>query len=347
LGNLIVPAQIGAQRMAFPRLNAVAFWLTALALMVLLLATFTPGGGPISGWTSYPPLSAIASAGPGQALGMDLWLLSIGIFCIASTLGAVNMVTTIITARCEGMTWERLPLTVWSWFTASLLTTLVFSVLFAAVVMLFCDRHLGTSFFIPTSDLVNGVLYNNSKNGGDGSPLLWLHLFWFFGHPEVYIAVLPGMGITSMLLANFSRRRVFGYRLMIITTLAIGFLGLLLWGHHMYVAGLNPWAGSAFAATTMAIAIPSAGQGAELAGNGVAQQAPIRYTHALVAWLCFTLHHRRTDGANPGAADSGQLSAQYVFCGRPFSSDYGDGRNFQPVCGHVLLVSADDRAIAE
>jgi cytochrome c oxidase subunit 1 len=253
---LIAPAQIGAKRISFPRINAAGFWIIAMAFVVLLAATFVPGGAPISGWTSYPPLSAIAASGPGQAMGMDLWLVSIGMFCIGAVLGGVSLLTTIICERCEGMTWERLPLTVWSWLVGALLTVLAFSVLFAAAALLLCDRHAGTSFFVPASGVVNGMLVN--AHGHDGSPLLWLHLFWFFGHPVVYIAVLPGMGLASMLLAGFSRRRVPGYRTMIATTLAIGLLGILLWGHHMFVAGLNPFASSVFAVTTMAIALPSA-----------------------------------------------------------------------------------------
>ena len=257
-GNLILPSQIGARHMAFPRLNAAAFWLTVAALITLLSATFAPGGGPISGWTAYPPLSAIASAGPGQGIGMDLWLASLALFSVATTMASVNTLTTVIRNRCDGMTWERLPLTVWGWFTAALLSLLAFSVLLAALLLLFCDRHAGTSFFIPTGDLTNGVLHDPSHSTGNGSPLLWLHLFWFFGHPEVYIAILPGMGLTSMVLGNFSRRKIFGYRIMILTTLLIGFLGILVWGHHMFVAGLNPFAGTAFSISTMAIAIPAA-----------------------------------------------------------------------------------------
>ena len=252
-GNLILPAQIGSLRMAFPLLNATSFWLTAAALLILLSSTFVPGGSPISGWTAYPPLSAVASAGPGQALGMDLWLASIALFAIASTISSINTLVTIIRLRCEGMTWNRLPLTVWGWFTAALLSVIAFSALLAAILLLFCDRHAGTSFFLPAGDLVNGTLHAH----GNGSPLLWLHLFWFFGHPEVYISILPGLGLTSMLLANFSFRRVFAYRTMIVTTLLIGFLGILLWGHHMFVAGLNPFASSAFSISTMAIALPA------------------------------------------------------------------------------------------
>ena len=253
-GNLILPAQIGARRMAFPLLNAAGWWIMAIALVTLLASSFVEGGAAISGWTAYPPLSAIAAAGPGQGLGMDLWLASIGLFAIASILSSVNLLATVVAHRCEGMTWGRLPLTVWAWFTAALLTVIAFGVLLAALLLLFADRHAGTSFFLPAGDLVNGSLHA----GGSGSPLLWLHLFWFFGHPEVYIAILPGMGLTSMVLANFSRRRVFGYPMMILTTLLIGLLGILVWGHHMFVAGLNPFVGTAFSISTMAIAIPSA-----------------------------------------------------------------------------------------
>ena len=280
-GNLILPAQIGARSMAFPLLNAASFWLTALALIILLSSTFVPGGSPVSGWTAYPPLSAVASAGPGQALGMDLWLASIALFAIASTISSINTLTTIIKNRCEGMTWDRLPLTVWGWFTAAILSIIAFSVLLAALLMLFCDRHAGTSFFLPAGNLVNGVLHAK----GNGTPLLWLHLFWFFGHPEVYIAILPGMGLTSMLLANFSHRRVFAYRTMITTTLLIGFLGILLWGHHMFVAGLNPFASSAFSVTTIAIALPASAK--VLSWLATVWRSKPQYTTAMLFSLGF------------------------------------------------------------
>jgi cytochrome c oxidase subunit 1 len=186
---------------------------------------------------------------------MDLWLASIGLFSIGATMSAVNTLTTVVRMRCEGMTWGRLPLTVWGWFTAAMLSVVAFGVLLAALVLLFCDRHAGTSFYLPTGDLVNGTLH---AGPGNGSPLLWLHLFWFFGHPEVYIAILPGMGLISILLATFARRRIVAYRMMIATTLMIGGLGMLVWGHHMFVAGMNPFAATAFSVSTMAIALPSA-----------------------------------------------------------------------------------------
>jgi cytochrome c oxidase subunit I len=281
--NLVMPEQIGARQMAMPLMNSLSFWLTAVAMLVLLAAFFVPGGAPISGWTSYPPLSAVGAAGPGQALGMDLWLASIALFCLASSLASVNLLATIVGERCEGMTLGRMPLTVWSWLITSILTLLCFSVLFAAALLLYCDRHFGTSFFIPAGDLINGRVVGH----GDGSPLLWLHLFWFFGHPEVYIAVLPGMGITSSLLANFSRRPVLGYRLMAATTVLIGFLGLIVWGHHMFVSGMNPYAGTAFALTTMAIAIPSSAKVLSwlgtLYGGGLELTTPMLFSIGFVS----------------------------------------------------------------
>ena len=255
--SLVLPEQIGASGMAFPRLNAAAFWIAVASLLVLLAAFFVPKGAPISGWTAYPPLSAIPAAGPGEGTGMDLWIASIGLFCLSSWLAAVNILATILGERRAGMTWSRLPMTVWAWLITSILTLLVFAVLLAAIVLLFSDRHFGSSFFVPAGDLINGVIVGR----GDGSPLLWLHLFWFFGHPEVYIAVLPGMGLATSLFANFGRRPLPStapaYRIMAAMLVAIGFLGLIVWGHHMFVSGMNPYAGTAFALTTMAIAIPS------------------------------------------------------------------------------------------
>jgi len=251
--SLVPPQQIGSRGMACPALNAAGFWLTAVSLLVLLAAFFVPLGAPISGWTSYPPLSAIAAAGPGQGLGMDCWLLSLAIFAAGQILSAVSLLTTIIETRAPGLSLMRMPLTAWSWLVSSILVVLAFSVLLAAIVLLFCDRHLATSFFVPLGDAVSGHITSN----GDGSPLLWLHLFWFFGHPEVYIAILPGMGLASSLFANFSRRRNTSYTTLVVMTIAIGLLGFLVWGHHMFVSGMNPYAGTAFGLTTMAIAVPS------------------------------------------------------------------------------------------
>jgi cytochrome c oxidase subunit 1 len=242
--------------MAFPRLNATAFWITALSFLTLLAAFFVPEGAPISGWTNYPPLSALAAAGPGQATGMDLWLVAITLFCLAAVLSSINILATIVTRRTAGLTWTRLPLTVWSWLVSSGLTVIAFSALFIAALLLLADRHIGTSFFLPAGTVMNGV----PQRDGTGSPMLWLHLFWFFGHPEVYITILPGMGLASSILANFTRRRVPAYHLMVLATLLIGVLGLGVWGHHMFVSGMNPYAGTAFGLTTIAISVPSSAE---------------------------------------------------------------------------------------
>ena len=253
-GNFFLPLQLGVSEMAFPRLNMLGFWITLLALLVLLAAFFVPGGASLAGWTQYAPLSAIPAAGPGQGMGTDLWLSSIGLFSIASVLSAINFLTTTIKLRAKGMHWMRMPLPCWTWFVAATLSLLAFSILLGAVILLLLDRNAGTSFFVPGGLIVSG----QSVERSGGSPLLWQHLFWFFGHPEVYIAILPGMGITSHLLSVFSRKPVFGYRAMVGATIAIGALGFMVWGHHMFVSGMDPYAGFAFSALTTAIAVPSA-----------------------------------------------------------------------------------------
>src|SRR5438270_3033430 len=253
-GTFFLPLQLGASKMAFPRLTAGGFWIALLSFFVLMAAFFVPGGASGAGWTQYPPLSALAAAGPGQGLGTDLWLVSIGLFCLSSLMSAVGFVATTVHHRAPGMTWLRMPLTCWSWFVTSLLILLAFGILLAAVVLLMLDRHAGTSFFVPGGLLVSGKAVNHAG----GSPLMWQHLFWFFGHPEVYIAILPAMGVTSHLLSVLARKPVFGYKAMVGATLAIGALGFMVWGHHMFVSGMNPYAGFAFSSLTTAIAVPSA-----------------------------------------------------------------------------------------
>src|SRR5580692_3862296 len=254
-GNYFLPIQIGAEDMAFPILNMLSFWTTFVSLVVLVAAFFVQGGPPLSGWTGYPPLSAIGPlAGPGEGLGQTLWIVSIAIFCGASLMGAINFIATLIDLRCQGMSLMRLPLTCWTWFVTAILGLLGFAVLLAAGVLLVLDRSAGTSFFLPAGLLVSDQILNHKG----GSPLLWQHLFWFFGHPEVYIAILPGMGVTSQLLSTFSRKAVFGYRAMVYAILSIGFLGFLVWGHHMFMSGMSPYSAMAFSVLTMCIGVPSA-----------------------------------------------------------------------------------------
>jgi cytochrome c oxidase subunit 1 len=253
-GNYFLPLQLGAREMAFPRFNGLSFWLTFTSFVLLIAALFVAGGAPIGGWTFYPPFSALASTGPGQAAGADLWLISIGVFCLASFLGALNFVVTVLTRRAKGMSLGRMPLTCWGWLTTALISLLAFPVLFVAGLLLFLDRHYGMNFYKPAGLVVSGQLIE----GGGGSPLLWQHLFWFFGHPEVYLAILPAMGVVSHVLANFARKPVFGYRAMVAATLGIGVLGFLIWGHHMFVSGMNPRIGIAFSVLTLVIGVPSA-----------------------------------------------------------------------------------------
>ncbi|HET9181529.1 MAG TPA: cbb3-type cytochrome c oxidase subunit I [Candidatus Angelobacter sp.] len=254
-GTYFLPLELGTSEMAFPWLNMLSFWTTLASFFVLISAFFVPGGASIAGWTQYPPLSAIAAAGPGQGMGTDLWLISIGIFCIGSVMSAINFVTTTVKQRAPGMRWLRMPLTCWSWFVTAILSLLAFSVLLAALLLLMLDRHAGTNFFVPGGLIVSGRAITG-HNGG--SPLLWQHLFWFFGHPEVYIAILPGMGLTGHLLSVFSRKPVFGYKAMVAATIAIGAMGFMVWGHHMFVSGMNPYVGFTFSTLTTAIAVPSA-----------------------------------------------------------------------------------------
>ncbi len=254
-GNYFLPIQVGAHDMAFPVLNMLSFWVTLAGFLVLLAAFFVSGGAPISGWTAYAPLSAVGEiAGPGLGMGQNLWIVSIALFCIASLLGALNFITTTLNLRTKGMSMTRLPLTVWAWFTTAVLALLAFPVLLAGGILLLLDRVAGTSFFVPEGLIVSDKILPHKG----GSPLLWQHLFWFFGHPEVYIAILPGMGITSHVLSTFARKPIFGYRAMVAAIFAIGLLGFLVWGHHMFVSGMSPYSAIAFSLLTLSIGVPSA-----------------------------------------------------------------------------------------
>jgi cytochrome c oxidase subunit I len=252
-GNYFLPIQIGAPDMAFPVLNMLSFWTTFVGFVVIMAAFFVTGGAPLHGWTGYAPLSALPSAGPGEQLGADLWITSIAIFCVASLMGALNFITTTLDLRAKGMTMMRMPLTVWSWFITAILGLLAFGVLLSAGILLLMDRNLGTSFYVPLV-VVNGQIMGHKG----GSPLLWQHLFWFFGHPEVYIAILPGMGVASQILSTFSRKPIFGYRAMVYAMLSIGFFGFMVWGHHMFMSGMSPYSAFAFSLLTMCIGVPSA-----------------------------------------------------------------------------------------
>lgn len=264
-GNYFLPIQIGAEDMAFPVLNMMSFWVTLIGFVVILSAIFFSGAsstvGPIGGWTGYAPLSALPNSGPGQGMGMNLWIISIAIFCVGSLLGALNFITTLINMRTKGMSLMRMPLTCWAWFTTAVLALLSFPVLLGGGILLLLDRLAGTSFFIPGGLYISGVLSGTRPSfplHTGGSPILWQHLFWFFGHPEVYIAILPGMGATSHILATFARKPVFGYRAMVFAIFAIGLLGFFVWGHHMFISGMSPYSAVTFSIITLSIGVPSA-----------------------------------------------------------------------------------------
>jgi|TARA_B110000305_G_C19461355_1_gene654629 cytochrome c oxidase subunit 1 len=251
--NLLIPLQIGARDMASGFLNMISYWLFFLSSLVMLVSLFVEAGPASAGWTVYPPLSALPQAIPGSGAGMTLWLVSMAIFIASSLLGALNYIVTVLNLRTVGMKMTRLPLTIWTFFVTAIIGVVSFPVLLAAALLLIFDRSFGTSFYLSDIFIDGGVLHYQG-----GSPILFEHLFWFLGHPEVYIVILPAMGIVSEVLAVNSRKPVFGYRAMIGSIIAIAFLSTIVWGHHMFITGMNPFLGSVFTFTTLLIAIPSA-----------------------------------------------------------------------------------------
>ena len=251
-GNYLIPLMVGARDMVFPYLNMLSFWIYLFAVILLVISFFVPGGPTGSGWTLYPP-QAILQGTPGATWGIILMLVSLAFFIIGFTMGGLNYVVTILQARTRGMTLMRMPLTIWGIFVATILALLAFPALFVSAVMMLFDLLLGTSFFMPAL-----VSMGNQASYTGGSPLLFQHLFWFFGHPEVYIVALPAFGIVSELLSVHARKNIFGYRMMVWAIVAIGVLSFFVWAHHMYVSGMNPYFGFFFATTTLIIAIPTA-----------------------------------------------------------------------------------------
>jgi cytochrome c oxidase subunit I len=252
-GNYFLPIQIGAEDMAFPRFNMMSFWTIFVAFVVMMAAFFITDGPPIAGWTSYAPLSAVGGdAGPGLKVGQTLWAISIAIFCISSLLGALNFIATTLDLRTKGMSLARMPLSTWAWFVTAVIALLAFAALLPATILLILDRTAGTSFFIPAGLVISDRLQPHSG----GSTLLWQHLFWFFGHPEVYIAVLPSIGIVSTILPVFARKPFLGPRAAIGCMIATGFLSYMVWGHHMFVSGMNPFSANLFSVPTLIITIP-------------------------------------------------------------------------------------------
>jgi cytochrome c oxidase subunit I len=251
--NLLIPLQIGARDMASGFLNMLSYWFFFLSSILMLVSLFVESGPAMAGWTIYPPLSALPQAVSGSGMGMTLWLFSMAIFIASSLIGSLNYIVTVINLRTTGMSMTRLPLTIWAFFVTAILGVLSFPVLLSAALLLIMDRLAGTSFYL-SDIIVGGEMLTNQG----GSPILFQHLFWFLGHPEVYIVLLPALGLSSEIISTNSRKPIFGYRAMIGSILAIGFLSFIVWGHHMFVTGMNPFLGSVFVFTTLLIAIPSA-----------------------------------------------------------------------------------------
>jgi cytochrome c oxidase subunit 1 len=280
-GNFLIPLQIGARDMAFPFLNALSYWIFLLSCVVIFAALFVTSGAPLGGWTAYAPLSAVPESGPGQGAGMTLWLTAIALFTASGLMGGLNYITTILTMRTRGLSMMRLPLTQWSLLITAVLGLLAFPVLLAAAILLVFDRAGGTSFFVPA-----GIIMNQQEVAHSGGhPLLWQHLFWFFGHPEVYIVILPAMGMASDILSTFCRKLIFSYRMMVYSMVAISVLSFVVWGHHMFVSGMSPFLGSVFTLTTLLIAVPSAVK--TFNWLGTVWGARIRFTSAALFALGF------------------------------------------------------------
>ncbi|MFT3748226.1 MAG: cbb3-type cytochrome c oxidase subunit I [Agriterribacter sp.] len=251
--NLLIPYQVGARDMASPFMNMLSYWFFVLASIIIMASLFVQTGPASGGWTVYPPLSALGDASQGSKIGMDLWLTSMALFVVSQLLGGLNYVSTILNMRTKGMTMTRLPLTIWAILFTAILGILSFPVLFSGFILLLFDRHLGTSFYLSDIVLSGNILPNEG-----GSPILYQHLFWFLGHPEVYIIILPTMGLVSEVMSINSRKPIFGYMAMIASMFAIALLAFLVWAHHMFVTGLNPFLGSVFVLLTLLIAVPSA-----------------------------------------------------------------------------------------
>ena len=251
--NILIPLQLGARDMASGFLNMLSYWFFFLSSILMLSSLFVESGPAMAGWTVYPPLSALPQAVSGSGLGMTLWLFSMAIFIASSLIGSLNYIVTVLNLRTKGMSMTRMPLTIWAFFVTAILGVLSFPVLLSAALLLIMDRLAGTSFYL-SDIIVGGEMLTNHG----GSPILFQHLFWFLGHPEVYIVLLPALGLSSEIISTNSRKPIFGYRAMIGSILAIGFLSFIVWGHHMFITGMNPFLGSVFVFTTLLIAIPSA-----------------------------------------------------------------------------------------
>lgn len=257
-GNFLIPLMIGAPDMAFPKLNMLGYWWMMPGIVLIMLAFGAEGGGPASGWTAYPPLSTIEAAAPGSMNGQTLWLLALTFSGVSSMMGAINYVTTIVKMRAPGMTMFRMPLSIWGLFIAALLQLFALPVLTAASFMQIFDRVFDAGFFTPADIVINGYSAEEAGKAAGGHPILWQHLFWFYSHPAVYIMVVPAMGFVSDIITVHARKPIFGYKPMVYSIAGIAGLGFIVWGHHMFMSGMNPMVGMVFMTATIMIALPSA-----------------------------------------------------------------------------------------
>ena len=335
-GNYVVPLMIGAPDMAFPRVNMASYQAYVLGGIVMLVSFFIPGGAAQAGWTSYSPL---ATSIPTD--GQLFWIIGMVLLITSSLLGAVNFIATIIQLRAPGMTWMRLPFFVWAQFVTAFLLLLAFPPLEAAAVMQLMDNAAHTSFFLPTGLAVGGQLAHVS---GGGSPLLWQHLFWFLGHPEVYVLILPGMGIVCEIIANNTRKPIWGYKSLVYSVLVVGFLSFIVWAHHMYLTGMGTKIATFFQATTMMISIPSViiltCLFISLWGGSIRFNTPMLFALGFLPMFGIG----GLTGLPLGLAPTDIPSARHVLrhCALPLCGGAGD--DFCVVCGHLLLVSQNDGA---
>ena len=337
-GNYIVPLQIGAPDMAFPKLNMASYWAFFVGGVVMLGSFFVPAGAAKAGWTSYAPLSVI------ESMGQTMWLLGMIFLITSSLLGAVNFLTTIVQLRAEGMTFMRMPFFVWAQFITSFLLLLAFPPLEAAAFLQLSDRLLDTSFFMPSGLVVSGEVVDVA---GGGSPLLWQHLFWFLAHPEVYVLVLPAMGIVAEIIANNSRRPLRGFKAMVYSLIFLGFMSFIVWAHHMFITGMGQVMSVFFQTTTMIISIPSVIILTALFLVAVGRFHPVHDAHALCAGLPAHVRYRRAHGTAAGTGGHRYSSARYLLRDRALPLCGGAGHYSRAHGRHLLLVPEDDRADPE
>ncbi len=334
-GNFVVPLQIGAPDMAFPRLNMASYWFFFLGGVTMLVSFFVPGGAAQSGWTSYAPLSVIAGT------GQTMWLIGMIFLITSSLLGAINFITTIIQLRAKGLTFMRFPFFVWAQFVTAFLLLMAFPPLEAAGVMQLMDRLAGTSFFLPSGLVVSGQVLHNA---GGGNPLLWQHLFWFLAHPEVYVLILPAMGIVAEIIANNTRKPLWGYRTMVYSLIFLGFMSFIVWAHHMFMTGMGTAMAAFFQTTTMIISIPSVAILTALDHLALGRIDTLQHAHALRDRLSPDVRHRRAHGPSARLERLGHPAARHLLRHRPLPLRRRSGDDLRPLRGDLLLVPEGDRA---